>query len=154
MVQEGTQDPRLRFLVGRLLNQARAPLRNDPAAVRVVQRFIQEKIRYLKEWPETYATPERTLRESVGDCDDQTILLCSAVRSIKIPARAAFAWWKESDGSAAGHVWSEVWLKPRWTAAETVKKVPLGWSPAEWLRSQGKVLDLRYVGDPEGRVVG
>lgn len=112
-----------------------------------VQRLVQENVSYLREHPETYQHPVRTLALHAGDCDDMVILVCSLLRSAKIPCRATFAWWQEGP-VRKGHVWSEAFVDGAWLPLETVRKLPAGFSPLEHLRSKGHDVRSLSIGDP------
>jgi hypothetical protein len=77
------------------------------------------------------------------------ILLGSLVRSAKIPARAAFAFWK--DGSERkGHVWTDYYDRDasRWIPLETVRPVEYGWNPWDFLAKKGFSVNWFAIGDP------
>lgn len=152
-VRRGTLEPLPRAVLGRTLVQTGARPRDTRALVETAQKLCQTKIHYLREFPETYQSPSRTLALQYGDCDDLVILLASMLRSCRVPCRAAFAWWTTPDGRDEGHVWTVADLEGTWTPAETVRRVPLGWDPAAYLRSRGYALDYRTVGDPPGAVL-
>lgn len=128
--------------------------------VRALQRYVQKKIAYLREHPETYVHPARTLEWEAGDCDDQASLLASLLRSVKVPARLTFAYWATGP-TRRGHVWAEAWIpypkgygqKGRWVPAETIRAVPLGWDPLAAIRRQAtSAPQVISLGDPPGRV--
>src|SRR5258705_11409494 len=83
MVRKATGDPRLRQHLAELMRARGLPARDPRALTEAVQQYNQQKLKYLREYPETYATPERTLQWGVGDCDDFTILTCAALRGVK-----------------------------------------------------------------------
>lgn len=124
-----------------------------------MQQYNQTKLKYLREYPETYATPERTLQWGVGDCDDFTILTCAALRGAKIPCRAVFVGWAPP-GTVGPikfqHVYPEVWLDPpgQWVAAESVKPVPLGWAADVNKRKEGFRIKRATIGDKAGAFAG
>jgi transglutaminase-like putative cysteine protease len=115
-----------------------------------VQQFVQLNIKFLREKPETYVHPVRTLQWRVGDCDDQTILTCAMLRSVRIPARARFAWWINREGRKRGHVWCEGLPEAGrpWVPLETVRAVPYGYDPLARIQSNNpRHVDTQIVGD-------
>lgn len=115
-----------------------------------MQHFVQLNIKFLRERPETYASPVRTLQWRAGDCDDQTILTCALLRSARIPARARFAWWIDREGRKRGHVWCEALpdTAAPWVPLETVRPVAYGFDPLAKIEQNnpGRV-DSKLVGD-------
>lgn len=94
-----------------------------------LQRFVRDCIRYVRDirGMETLQTPERTLMERQGDCDDKSTLLAAMLESVG--ARTRF----EAVGFAPqqfSHVFPAVNLAGRWIALETIVpgKEP-GWRP-------------------------
>lgn len=60
-----------------------------PAKQRMCQalalaEWVQGRIYYVNERPETFQTPYRTVELGAGDCDDQTVLLAALLESIGI----------------------------------------------------------------------
>ena len=130
----------------------------DPETIaRAVQRFVQTRIRYLREYPETYQSAARTIAWRVGDCDDHAPLVASMVRTARIPARLAVVGW---DDPATGermkprHIYAQALLPDDegagelvWRSLETVQPVPFGWDAGEWKRGRGHRVAYSYVGD-------
>ncbi len=129
--------------------------RDTAGLARAVQRYNQTHIKYLREHPETYASPARTLAWGVADCDDLTILTCAALRGAKIPCRAAFVGWlpKGTRGKVPfKHVYPEAWIGHRWVSLESVKPVPFGWDVAVQKLRAGMRVRRATIGDPPGRL--
>lgn len=140
LVERDTGDARLREILAVLYRRAAIPPRDLPALGRAVQRLVQTHITYLREKPETYVAPLRTLSWRVGDCDDQAAALCALLRSAQVPCRLVFVGTDHGRGGpiSAGHVYAEAELVPgTWTALETVREVPAGWSAVDHWRSKG-----------------
>jgi len=138
MVEAETGDPRHRTLLAELYKRTRIPPRDPAALARAVQRFAQTHINYLREQPETYAMPSRTLAWQAGDCDDQAMVVCTLLRGARVPCRLVFVGTDKGRGGPIPpqHVYTEAELKPgEWTALETVRQVPAGWSALQaWAR--------------------
>ncbi len=63
--------------------------------------------------------PAMTQRRGFGRCEEQVILLVSALRSLSIPARdAGVSSWQHVNDN---HVWAEVWLDGEWRVFEAGK---------------------------------
>jgi hypothetical protein len=137
------------------MRQYRVAPRDTAALTRAVQTYEQDHIKYLREHPETYASPARTLEWGVADCDDLTILTCAALRGAKVPCRAAFIGWlpKGTSGKVPfRHVYPEAWVDTRWVALEAVRKVPWGWDVGVQKLKQGYRVRRGTIGDPPGRL--
>lgn len=128
----------------------------DPAQLaRAVQQFVQQRVRYLREYPETYQSVARTLEWGVGDCDDMSPVVAAMARTARIPARLCIVGWDEPAGGPLRprHVYGQLLVpaepgaEPVWRTAETVRPVPLGWDAGEWKRSKGHRVAYSYVGD-------
>jgi transglutaminase-like putative cysteine protease len=151
MVRRATGDARLRATLARVMRDENVPPRSPTKLATAIQRFAQTRIKYLREAPETLVHPARTLEWGVGDCDDLTILICSLLRSAKIPTRAVFVGWqaRELPGRPRlRHVYPEARLRDRWVALEAVRAVPPGWNAADWRRSRGESVRVTTIGDP------
>lgn len=138
LVESETGDPRHRTLLAELYKRTGIPPRDVPALGATVQRFVQTHVRYLREHPETYATPSRTLAWQAGDCDDQAMVVCALLRGARVPCRLVFVGTDKGRGGPIPpqHVYTEAELKPgQWTALETVRQVPAGWNAVDaWAR--------------------
>ena len=139
----------MRGVLAAILQEANTTGRHDRDVAEAAQKWIQTHIRYLREWPEVYASPFRTLEWEAGDCDDQVILLATLLRGAKIPARAAFAFWTDN-GQRKGHVWTDFYDRDaeRWQPLETVRPVKYGWNPWDFLHRKGSDITWFAIGDP------
>jgi hypothetical protein len=65
-----------------------APAKDDLAEATALQNWVRSNIRYTGDVldVETIQTPDYTLQERYGDCDDQSVLLASFLLAIGIPA--------------------------------------------------------------------
>jgi hypothetical protein len=50
-----------------------------------IAEWVQARIYYVNELPETFQTPFRTVELGAGDCDDHAVLLAALLESIGIP---------------------------------------------------------------------
>ncbi len=149
MIEAETGDPRHRTVLAELYKRTAIPDRDPAALARAVQQFVQDHIKYLREHPETYATPSRTLAWRVGDCDDQAMVVCTLLRSARIPCRLVLCGANDRGGAIdAQHVYAEAELSPgRWTALETVRRVPPGWNALDQWRKKGRAVAAWRYGD-------
>ena len=58
--------------------------------------WVQREIKYVNELPEVLQTPETTIAEGYGDCDDHVALLASLLESVGIPAHLFAIGWSPS----------------------------------------------------------
>jgi transglutaminase-like putative cysteine protease len=67
---------------------ASAPEKDDLAEAAALQDWVRTNIRYTGDVldVETIQTPDYTLQEGYGDCDDQAILLATMLLAVGIPA--------------------------------------------------------------------
>lgn len=150
-VLEGTGHPHVREHVARLVQRYKIPPRDPLALARAALDHAQTEITYMREHPDTFVHPARTLEWKIGDCDDIASLLAATMRTAKIPARLVFGGWAPK-GSARvpfKHVWAETWIEPlkRWVALEGVRRVPAGWSVLPLRLSQGMRIRKATYGD-------
>jgi hypothetical protein len=64
-----------------IIRSANCPPRNKACAALKIAEAVQERIRYINEYPETFQTPPRTWDLMAGDCDDFTTLIASLIES-------------------------------------------------------------------------
>lgn len=97
--------------------------------VRALHRYVRDVIRYVRDivGVETVQTPERTLENGQGDCDDKSTLLAALLQSIGHPARF------EAVGFAPdrfSHVLVSAQVGGRWVPLETtIAGAEPGWYP-------------------------
>ena len=61
-----------------------APARDQPEQALVIAEWVKENIRYVSDPKESFERPETTLRLGAGDCDAQTVLVCSFLGAVGI----------------------------------------------------------------------
>lgn len=96
--------------------------------VRRLQGFVQDSIRYIADPPdvELVQTPQYTLQQRAGDCDDQATLLASLLMATGHPAQFIAVGMQ---GQPLSHVLVQTLIGQKWVSAETIIKKPLGWNP-------------------------
>lgn len=94
-----------------------------------LQRWVQQNIRYIQDPPdvELVQTPQYTLQQQAGDCDDQAVLLASLLMATGHPAQFVAV---GLSGQPLSHVMVQTQIGTRWYGAETIIPKPLGWMPA------------------------
>lgn len=97
---------------------------------RALHAWVRDNIKYLPDVAdvETIQTPDLTLRDRVGDCDDQAVLLASLLQSIGHPVR--FVAVGMVDNAPCSHVYVETRVGGYWLAAETTERWQFGRTPA------------------------
>lgn len=96
--------------------------------VRRLQSFVQDTIRYISDPPdvELVQTPQYTLQQQAGDCDDQATLLAALLMATGHPAQFIAV---GLSGQPLSHVLTQTLIGQKWVSAETIIKKPLGWNP-------------------------
>lgn len=93
---------------------------------RRLQEFVRRHIRYVPDVAEveTLQTPDVTLEQRAGDCDDQCILLASLLRSIGVSVRFVAI---DTTGEGFSHVLCEAMINGYPRSVETTEDWPLGY---------------------------
>ena len=119
-----------------IINAARSivfnePAKNDLAEARAVFRFVQGRVRYVRDVRdvETLATPLATLQTRSGDCDDHATLLATLLESIGFETRFVLASYQSDQ--AFEHVYLAVLISqgdyPVWMFCDSTESGPFGW---------------------------
>ncbi len=96
--------------------------------VRSLHAFVRDYVRYANDITdvETVQTPDITLQNRAGDCDDKSTLLASLLESIGHPTRFVAIGFEPGIYS---HVYVETLIGQNWIPLETTEPVEAGWSP-------------------------
>lgn len=150
VVKQYTGHPMLMEWASDFLRDYKVPARDPYALAQAIQRYSQDHITFMRERPERFASPLRTIQWGFGDCDDKTILIASVLRSFRVPVRATFVRYvvPKPDGSARriSHVYPEVKIKGQWLALESVHPWPIGKSPYQEALRKGFSPTLETIG--------
>jgi transglutaminase-like putative cysteine protease len=150
-IEEHTGHPALVAFASELIEEYDVPARGEAQLARAVQSFVQNEIKFFREYPERWVSPLRTLQWRIGDCDDMSILIATVLRSFRIPVRLKFVRLTMPSGKRFSHVYPQAKLtiagRPRWVALEAVRPRPLGYDLAEDLSSRGVPCEVEIVGD-------
>lgn len=85
IITEWRGHPNIRNLAVKIITDAGVEARDKKEQALAIADWVQENIYYVHEFPERISTPDRTLKEKTGDCDDMTVLVGSLVESLGIP---------------------------------------------------------------------
>jgi transglutaminase-like putative cysteine protease len=96
-----------------LLEHAPKPPKDTESQVRLLNRVIHQRIKYVRREERGVQTPVETIQKRTGSCRDFATLLLDAVRSQGIAARFASGYVECSAaeaGYASTHAWVEIYL--------------------------------------------
>jgi len=96
-----------------LLGQAPTPPKDTESLVRLLNRAITKRIKYVRRDERGVQTPAQTIERQTGSCRDFATLLLDAVRSQGIAARFASGYVEcnaAEAGYASTHAWVEIYL--------------------------------------------
>lgn len=111
---------------------AHLPSKKFSGEVDALFSFARDRIRYIQdvEDVETIQTPDVTLYNAAGDCDDKSTLLSALLESIGHKTRF------RAIGLTPGeyeHVYVETLIGNDWIPLDCTENVQVGWQPAEEL---------------------
>lgn len=132
-VDKYTGDPRVIDFASWLIRKYKVAGRDETGLARAIQVYSQDYVKYFREKPERFASPMRTVKWGIGDCDDKSILIASVLRSFRIPVKLKFLKYEapQKDGTIKkiSHVYPLAKLDGKWVALESVHKWALGDDP-------------------------
>lgn len=126
MARAGRVSPMVRAWAHDII--APVPEKDWRGQIVALHAWVRDNIRYVMDPDEveTVQTPEFTLENGVGDCDDKSVLLASLLGAIGHPSRfIAVAF----EPGAFSHVYVETRLGPDWVPLETTEPVHAGFDP-------------------------
>lgn len=145
---------------------------DDPGQVRKVFAWVKNNIRFMRDpyGQETVSTPERTLEQGFGDCDDITVLMAALLGSLGYRTRIVTV-ASTPHTEQFTHVYPEVLVRGRWVAVDAArpgaafgKTVPRYSRKRVWDVTNGEPQDVaglngEYLGsqtvlDQQGNVIG
>jgi transglutaminase-like putative cysteine protease len=94
-----------------------APEKNKVAQAVAIATWTKQNMYYVHEPDEVFQTPENTLREKSGDCDDFTWLQCSMMESIGIPSNMNLV--------RIGGIWKHIYPGMYWKLNGQKVNIPL-----------------------------
>jgi len=128
LTRDYRKTPQIRDLAKRLT--IRCPGKAFRCELEQLHKWVSQAIKYTRDVAdvETVQTPDKTLADRSGDCDDKCVLLASLLQSIGHPVR--FVAVAFSPGGPFSHVFIESPLGGYWRACETTEPTwPLGARP-------------------------
>ncbi|MEW5937020.1 MAG: transglutaminase-like domain-containing protein [Candidatus Thermoplasmatota archaeon] len=79
--------------------------------LRAIYRYLDEEIGYERSRPGLPKSCTETLRDKAGDCDDQSILLCSLARAVDVPAWLEYgALYDQGYDTWGAHAWVQTYI--------------------------------------------
>lgn len=148
LVQDTARDPAIVRKSMAVIKASGAQASDHKAQWAALLTWVQRHIFYVNERDERFQSPQYTLTERMGDCDDMAIVLAALGDAIRLPWRfvisgrdksGALVVYVEGTGPVPSNVkWTHIYVqvggppfKPKWwTFAEPTLSVPLGWSVA------------------------
>jgi transglutaminase-like putative cysteine protease len=110
------------------------PERDEIGEAAALYDYVRDHIRYVKDvhGVETLCAPAMTLQRMIGDCDDQTMLLCALAEAAGYPTRLVMGAYSSD---AFEHVFCEIHAAGQWYACDpTERAAHFGWSPPDPVR--------------------
>lgn len=109
---------------------AHVPEKNHVGEMLAIFSFVRDGVRYTMDSNEVerLQTPDYTLANRHGDCDDKSILLAALLESVGIPARFTAVGFEPDIFS---HVYVEASPAGEWIALDATEREPAGWAPPD-----------------------
>lgn len=129
LVRAGRVDPAIRRAATSITYLA--PAKDETAELSALFEHVQSAIRYTRDVldVETLSTAVKTLLGRVGDCDDQTVLLCALCEAVGYPTRFVVAGY-DAPG-VLEHVYCQVFANDQWIDCDPTEDYPMGWAPPD-----------------------
>lgn len=106
----------------KIIREADCPARNHACYAMAIAEAIQRRIRYIREYPETFQTPPRTWEIRAGDCDDFTTLTGTLLETLGIRAELV---GMKIGGKWGPLKWRHVFPRALVTARGRLHRMPL-----------------------------
>lgn len=135
IVRAWKTDPSIRQFAARITSVC-GTHHNWTCQIETLHEWVRDNIQFLPDVAEveTLQTPELTLEQGSGDCDDQAILLATLLQSIGHPARFIAV---DLGHGGFSHVFVETAIGAYWVAAETTEP--------DWILGRRPVGVARYM---------
>jgi hypothetical protein len=105
------------------------PEKDQLSEVKTLFEYVRDNIRYMRDvcGVETLCAPQMTLQRMIGDCDDQTSLLCALFEAAGYPTRLIMA---EYGSGNFEHVYCQVLACDIWIDCDpTERSQQFGYAP-------------------------
>lgn len=131
IVRQWKKSPTLRQLTLDVIDNVPGH-KNFLGQVHRIHNYVKNTIAYVKDinGVETVHTPEQTIRNRAGDCDDQAVLVAAMLESIGHPTR--FVAIRMKPLGPFVHVFTETLVGRRWLPVETTEDWPVGYHPPKF----------------------
>lgn len=151
-VDKGKRDPRVyafaRDAVSRRCGDTWCiPEKDNVGEAKAIFDAIRRRVRYTSDihGVDTYQKPHNTLRLASGDCDDLSVLACSALLSVGIPCR--FKVIRTKGGSDWNHIYAQAGFPranpTRWISMDASVPVQFGWEAPRSMVEAARVFPVR-----------
>lgn len=110
------------------------PERDEIGECAALFDYVRDHVRYVRDvhGVETLCAPAMTLQRLIGDCDDQTMLLCALAEAAGYPTRLVMAGYSSA---AFEHVYCEIFALGAWYACDATERAAhFGWAPPDPVR--------------------
>lgn len=148
-VEDTSRDPAIARKANAIARAANVPQRDHRGTWAALLKWVQRNIRFTAEPNERIQSPQYTLTERHGDCDDLGVALAGLAHSIRLPfkfvlsgrdAKGNRVRWVEGEGKCPQANWSHIYLQAQWPPfrpnrhawAEPTLDVPLGFDPLKY----------------------
>lgn len=125
LIDEGKIDPEIMRAAHSIIWMT--PEKNEAREVDALFCYVRDYIRYVKDpnGVESVAYPVMTLQRQLGDCDDQTVLLCALAESCGYPTRLVMGQFFTDDWE---HVWCQILVNGEWLDCDPIERsAEIGW---------------------------
>lgn len=105
------------------------PAKDELSEVTALFDFVRDHVRYLRDphGVESLCDPRMTLQRMVGDCDDQTALLCALFEAVGYPSRFIMAAYNSP--GIYEHVYCQVFACGEWINCDPTEDAAIGYAP-------------------------
>ena len=123
LVRQYRKEPAIRDLAKKITVRCRS--KDFRCELEQLHAWVRDVIKYHRDVAdvETVQTPDKTLADGSGDCDDKCVLLGSLLQSIGHPVRFVAVGFQR--GGPFSHVFVESPLGGYWRACEVTEPLPL-----------------------------
>lgn len=130
LIKRGKVSIPVRNLALSLYRDAGLPQKDYAGEINAATAFVRDHIRYTRDITgmETLQTPETTLQNGAGDCDDKVILLASLLESTGHPTRSVAIGFEPGQFH---HVFLETLMGRNWIPLESTENWQVGIGPEQ-----------------------
>lgn len=138
------RDPAIAEKSNEIVRAAGVPVGDYKGEWAALLKWVQRNIRFTAEPNERIQSPQYTLTQKFGDCDDCAILLAALAHARRLPFRYVLSGrddgdrrirWIEGNGKPPAASWTHIYALAQWPPfrpthsafAEPTLDVPLGW---------------------------